>query len=126
MSGSSRSDDSDRCSLKSNSPDSPGGSDFSNHFERSVAFRGFSKGSMPVDSPLLCDELESCKILGGDNIHDLSIEDVEDLREVLGIPPECEIRVSGSRDDCHTPPSGYFTLFLEYFTSGLVFLHSLY
>lgn len=115
-------DGSDSDPLKSNSPDSPGGSSFSSDFEtRSVASRGTSKESMPVDSPLLCDELESGKTLCGDNIHALSIEDVEGLREVLGIPPECETRVPGFRDDCHSPPLGYFTLFLEYFTSGLMF-----
>lgn len=120
--GSMGSDGSDSDPSKSNSPDSPGGSSFSSDFEtRSVASRGMSKGSMPVDGPLLCDELESCKILGGDNIHALSIEDVEDLREVIGIPPEYDIKVPGSRSDCHAPPSGYFTIFLEYFTSGLVF-----
>lgn len=80
MSGSGRNDASDSYSSNSDSPDSLDGSGFSSDAEaKSAASRGFSKGSMPLDSPLLDDELETCELLGGDNIHDLTSEDVRGL-----------------------------------------------
>ncbi|XP_075478922.1 uncharacterized protein LOC142519778 [Primulina tabacum] len=51
----------------------------------------------------------------------MSDQDVGSLREVLGIPPECDIKVPRPQDDCHNPPPDYITLFLEYFTGGLMF-----
>ncbi|XP_073015739.1 uncharacterized protein [Primulina eburnea] len=51
----------------------------------------------------------------------MSDQDVGSLREVLGIPPECDIKAPGPQDDCHNPPPDYFTIFLEYFNGGLMF-----
>ncbi|XP_073017183.1 uncharacterized protein [Primulina eburnea] len=76
---------------------------------------------MPLENPLLGDDPEWSEPLGDDDKDALSGQDVGSLREVLGIPPECDIKFPGPRDDCHNPPPGYFTLFLEYFTWRLMF-----
>lgn len=67
------------------------------------------------------DNLESSEPLGGDDRDALTRQDIGSLREVLGIQLECDIKVPGPQDDCHNPPLGYFTLFLEHFTGGLLF-----
>ncbi|XP_073295148.1 uncharacterized protein [Primulina huaijiensis] len=122
ISSSSESDDYDSDSSKSDDADLSGGSGFfSDSKTRSVGSRGFPKGSTPLENPLLGDDPEWSDPLGVDDKDALSGQDVGSLREVLGIPPECDIKVPGPQDDCHTPPLGYFTLFLEYFTGGLVF-----
>ncbi|XP_073067288.1 uncharacterized protein [Primulina eburnea] len=122
ISSSSESGDSDSDSSKSDDADFSGGSGFFSDSEtRSVAFRGFPMSSTSLENSLLGDDPEWNDPLDGNDKDALSGQDVEGLREVLGIPPECDVKVPGPRDDCHKPPPSYFTLFLEYFAGGLMF-----
>ncbi|XP_073275600.1 uncharacterized protein [Primulina huaijiensis] len=122
ISSSSESYDSDSDSSKSDAADfSVGSGFFSDSKTLSVASRGLPRGSTSLENSLAGDDPIWSEPLGGHDKDVLSGEDVGSLREVLGIPPECDIKVPRPRDECHNPPRGYFTLFLEYFTGGLLF-----
>ncbi|XP_073014589.1 uncharacterized protein [Primulina eburnea] len=121
-SGSSESDDSDYYLSESDTSQPLGGSCVGiNPETRSLASCGLSKRDQPLKSPLLEDVHEPSELLGDDLGDALTSQDLESLREVLRIPSECDLKVPGPKHNCHDPPPGYFTIFLEHFTNGLVF-----
>ncbi|XP_073034820.1 uncharacterized protein [Primulina eburnea] len=122
ISGSSGSDDSDYYLSESDTSQPLGGScDGINPETRSFASCGLSKKDQSLKSPILEDIPESSELLGDDSGDALTSQDLERLREALRIPSECDLQVPGPKHNCHNPPSGYFTIFLEHFTNGLVF-----
>lgn len=96
------------CGLYQNSSRSFSGSDDSDSYN---SFKNSSLG----------DELELNERVDDSNKGVLTFQEFRSLRKVLRFPPECHLRFPSSVDDCHDPPSGYFTVFLKIFTSGLLF-----